>query len=90
MAEQDKNFARYAFLLIGGIAVVLTYLVSSGIAGMPDSGFLVKEAALGLGFRAAYKSLDGSNWIRDALEYTGMITAEAAEAAAPAGMAEAA
>ena len=73
--ERDRIFARYAFGLIGGIAFVVTCVVSAGIADLPTLDFLVEHAGLAVLFRASYKSFNGSNWIKDALERSGMITA---------------
>jgi len=83
--KQDRIFARYAFGLIGGLAIVITALVSLGIAELPNLGFFVEHAGLGVIFRATYKSFDGSNWIKDALERSGMITSEGAAPVGAAG-----
>jgi hypothetical protein len=75
--DQDRIFANYAFCLIGGVATVIACLVSLGIADLPSVDFLVEHAGLAVLFRASYKSFDGSNWIRESLERSGMISTEA-------------
>ena len=73
--DKDKIFAIYAFSLIGSLALLITCAVSLGVASLPNVEFIVEHAGLAVMFRASYKSFDGSNWIRDALERNGMITA---------------
>jgi hypothetical protein len=83
--DQDRIFANYAFCLIGGVATVIACLVSLGIADLPSVDFLVEHAGLAVLFRASYKSFDGSNWVRDALERSGMITGAGAAPMGAAG-----
>lgn len=83
--EQDRNFARYVFCLVGLFAIILTSAVSFGVAELPDLGFFVEHAGLGLLFRGTYKSFSGSTHIRDLLEQTGMITGADAAPAGAAG-----
>jgi hypothetical protein len=82
--DNDKAFASYALGLILLTAFVATgAMVATGLGLIYHPAALVIEhLALGITFRAAYKSLDGSNWILDILHSTGMITPQ--EEAAPA------
>ena len=83
--EKDRIFARYAFCLVGLFAIILTFAVSAGIAELPELGFFVEHAGLGVLFRGTFKSFGGSHWIREALERSGMITAEGAAPSGAAG-----
>ena len=82
--DNDKAFASYALGLILVTAFVATgAMVATGLGLIYHPAALVIEhLALGITFRAAYKSLDGSNWILDILHSTGMITPQ--EETAPA------
>lgn len=60
--SNDKAFAIYVMALVTGVLTVLTALiVASGGAAMPPFVKVVEHLALGLGVRAAYKSLGGWN-----------------------------
>lgn len=71
----DRAFATYALALIGIVFSLLTVTVVAGIASAPPLGFMVEHLALGLMIRTSYKSFGGADWVRDFLEYTGMVTA---------------
>ena len=87
----DRAFAIYAFGLIAGIFSLITATVLIGISAAPSLDFVVEHVGMGLLVRGSYKSFDGSNWIRDFLEYTGMIVGASDEAEAfPGGLANAA
>ncbi len=80
--ENDKAFAWYAaFIAAGTITVVTAAVVTQG-GSFPPMAFLVEHLALSLLFRSAYKSFDGSNWVRSALTFADLIGRDE-EAAAP-------
>lgn len=78
----DRIFAAYALVLVAGVASVITASVTGGIAALPSAGVFLEHVALSFGFRAAYKSLDGFDWVHDFAAFLGLITA--ADDAAPA------
>ena len=67
----DKAFATYVAALVTLIGSTLTLLVYSGVANLPPASFLIEHAAVGLAFRASYKSFGGWNPIVDFLEFYG-------------------
>jgi len=73
MLKDDKAFAIYALGLIAAVTCMLSALVYTHLATPPTAAQFIEHLSIGLLFRGAYKSLDGSNFIRDALEFTGMI-----------------
>lgn len=87
--DNDKIFAAYAVTLVGAIASVITASVMAGFATLPTVGVFLEHIALSVTFRAMYKSFGGFEWAHQALEFAGVITAQAAEAASPSGGAEA-
>jgi hypothetical protein len=70
----DKVFKVYA----AGLVVLTAVMIVSGIltlgGSFPPPGFMLEHLAMSLLFRSAYKSFDGSNWIRASMEYANMIT----------------
>ncbi len=57
-------------------------MAATGLSLTPHkTALLLQELVLGIAFRAAYKSFDGSNWILDLLHATGMVTPPGAIAA---------
>ena len=88
--DNDRVFAPYAFTLIAAITSVITASVVAGFAVLPSTGVFLEHLAMSLGFRGLYKSFGGFDWVYATAEFAGMITAEAAEATAPAGGAQAA
>jgi hypothetical protein len=88
--DNDRVFATYACTLIAAITSVLAASVLAGFAVLPSTGVFLEHLAMSLGFRALYKSFGGFDWLYATAEFAGMITAEAAEASAPSGGAQAA
>ena len=72
--DNDRIFAAYALILVAGVASVITASVVSGIATLPSAGVFLEHLALSFGFRGAYKSLDGFDWVHDLAEFLGLIT----------------
>ena len=74
--ENDRAFAIYSLGLITLTAIVaIGAMAATGLLLTPHkTALLLQELALGITFRAAYKSFDGSNWILDLLHATGMVT----------------
>ncbi len=75
--NHDRAFAIFSLALVAAVGCLFSIAVATGIASAPTVSFIVEHAALGLCFRAAYKSLDGSNPIVDFLEFYGWKTPEA-------------
>jgi len=73
MLKDDKAFATYALSLIAAVVCLLSAVVYSQLGTPPTAAQFIEHLAIGLLFRGAYKSLDGSNFIRDTLEFTGMM-----------------
>ncbi len=63
--------------MVAAVGCLFSIAVATGIASAPTVAFIVEHATLGLCFRAAYKTLDGSNPIVDFLEFYGWKTPEA-------------
>ncbi len=74
--QNDRAFAIYSLGLITLTASVAIWaMAATGLSLTPHTtALLLQELALGITFRAAYKSFDGSNWILDLLHATGMVT----------------
>ena len=74
--QNDRAFAIYSLGLITLTASVAMWaMAATGFSLTPHrTALLLQELALGITFRAAYKSFDGSNWILDLLHATGMVT----------------
>jgi hypothetical protein len=88
--DNDKTFATYALGLITLTAVVATtamWATGLGLTAHP-AALVIEHLTLGITFRAAYKSLDGSNWILDVLHATGMLTPSEESTATGAGFAD--
>ena len=84
--DNDKTFATYALgliMLTAAVAVTAMWATGLGLAAHPAS-LVIEHLTLGIIYRAAYKSLDGSNWILDVLHATGMLT-PSDETATPVG-----
>ena len=58
----DKAFAIYALALITAVASVLAAFVIVRPAAVPSAVIFIEHLLLGLGVRAAYKSLHGFDW----------------------------
>jgi hypothetical protein len=61
--KNDKIFAAYALILVGGCASVITASVMAGFATLPTFAVFLEHIALSLAFRAAYKSIGGFDWV---------------------------
>ena len=72
--DNDKLFTIYALTLIAAVTSVITASVMSGIATLPTTGVFLEHVALSFGFRAAYKSLDGFDWVYSLARGIGFIT----------------
>jgi hypothetical protein len=72
--ENDRVFKFYA----GGLVLLTATMVVCAIVTLggtfPPPEFMGEHLAMSLLFRSAYKSFDGSNWIRSAAEYANLIT----------------
>ncbi len=60
--NNDKAFAVYALLLIGGLVSLLTALTLSGVMTLPPLAQVLEHLAQGLSIRAAYKWIGGWDW----------------------------
>ena len=78
----DRAFTVYALTLIGIITCVISASVLSGIAMLPTAGVFFEHLALSAGFRAAYHSLDGIDWIYELADALGLYERVAMEGAA--------
>ena len=61
--DNDRAFTVYALTLIGIIGSVITASVMTGIATLPTAGVFLDHLALSVGFRTAYKSFGGIDWV---------------------------
>ena len=76
--DNDRVFSLCALTLVAAVASLLTASIATGIAALPEAGGFLGHLALSLGFRAAYKSFGGFDWIYRAAELAGMITPDPA------------
>ena len=60
--DNDKVFTAYALTLIAGVAAVLAFVVTSGIAVLPSPTMYLEHLVLGIMTRAAYKGFGGFDW----------------------------
>ncbi len=74
--QNDRAFAIYSLSLLALTVIVATSAMA--VTGLTltahKTALLLEHLAFGIAFRAAYKSLDGSNWILDLLHATGLVT----------------
>ena len=82
----DKCFGIYAITLLAAVASVLTASVMAGVTTVPSPLMFLEHLALGLRFRAAYKSIPGLDnvdwpWQVDAAQAGVVETLEPAQAA---------
>jgi hypothetical protein len=70
--ESDRAFTLYSVALITIIGSVITASVMSGIATLPSAGVFLEHLALSAGFRAAYHSLDGFDWLYELADALGL------------------
>jgi hypothetical protein len=68
----DRAFTVYALTLIAIITCVITATVVTGIATLPTAGVFLEHLALSAGFRAAYHSLDGIDWLYELADAVGL------------------
>ena len=61
--DNDKAFTAYALTLVAVITSVITASVMAGFATLPTAGVFIEHLALSVGFRAAYKSFGGIDWV---------------------------
>jgi len=82
--QSDRAFTLYALTLIALVGSVITASVSAGIATLPTAGIFFEHIALSIGFRAAYKSFGGVEWVYDLADALGLYESPA-DAASPMG-----
>ena len=87
--NNDRFFAVYALLLVGGVASVITASVMAGVATLPTFAVFMEHIVLSLLFRAAYKSIGGFDWVIFLGPDTYTYEPREAPAEHPAGAAEA-
>jgi hypothetical protein len=76
--ENDRAFTLYALTLIAIIGSVITASVATGIATLPTAGVFLEHLALSLGFRTAYKSFGGFDWVYEWADTLGLYERRAA------------
>jgi hypothetical protein len=74
----DRAFTVYAVTLIAIITSVITATVLAGIATLPSAGVFLEHLALSAGFRAAYHSLGGLDWLYELADAVGLYQRNAA------------
>jgi hypothetical protein len=67
----------YALTLITIVASVITCSVMTGIATLPTAGVFLEHLALSAGFRAAYHSLGGIDWLYELADALGLYERDA-------------
>ena len=70
--DNDRAFTVYALTLVGIIGSVITASVMTGIATLPTAGVFLEHLALSLGFRTAYKSFGGFDWVYEWADTLGL------------------
>ena len=60
--HDNKAFAAWVLLVIGGAGTLLLCLLLTGVAELPPLLNIVADVALGLSVRAAYKWVGGFEW----------------------------
>jgi hypothetical protein len=83
--DNDRAFTVYALTLIAIIGTVITASVASGITTLPSAGVFLEHLALSAGFRAAYKSFGGFDWLHDLADAIGLYERRVTGAATPLG-----
>lgn len=61
--HNDKLFVAYSTVLVAAVTSVIWASVSAGITTLPTTLLFGEHVALSLGFRAAYKSVGGWEWM---------------------------
>jgi len=67
----NRAFAGWVVFVVGGAAILFASLVLTGVAVMPPLATFVKDVAMGLGIRAAYKQVGGWDWAEWAWSFAG-------------------
>jgi hypothetical protein len=70
--DNDRAFTVYALTLVAIIGTVITASVMSGITTLPTAGVFLEHLALSAGFRAAYKSFGGLDWLYELADAVGL------------------
>jgi hypothetical protein len=70
--SNDRAFTIYALTLVAIIGSVITASVMTGIAMLPSAGVFLEHLALSAGFRAAYKSFGGFDWLYELADAVGL------------------
>ena len=70
--SNDRAFTVYALTLIALITSVISASVLSGIATLPSAGVFLEHLALSVGFRAAYHSFGGIDWLYELADALGL------------------
>ena len=60
--NDNKAFAAWVLLVVGGAATLLLTMVVTGFVALPPIANILADVALGLSVRAAYKWTGGWNW----------------------------
>lgn len=63
--DDNKAFARWVLLVVGGAGTLMLAMVLSGVASVPPVVNIVADVALGLSIRFAYKwvgGFDSADW----------------------------
>ncbi len=60
--SNDRAFMIFAMTLVAGVLSVLTASVMAGMASVPTPVMFAEHLFFTVGFRAAYKALDGPGW----------------------------
>lgn len=72
--DNDRIFAAYTLTLVAVVASVITASIMAGFATLPTAGVFIEHVAMSLGFRAAYKSFGGFDWLISTAQAIGFIT----------------
>ena len=78
--SSDRAFTVYSLTLIAIITSVISASVLTGIATLPSARVFLEHLALSIGFRAAYHSLGGIDWLYDLADALGLYERTAASA----------
>jgi hypothetical protein len=60
--DDNKAFAAWVLLVVGGAGTLLLCLLLTGVAELPPLLNIAADVALGLSVRAAYKWVGGFEW----------------------------
>ena len=76
--DSNRAFTVYALTLIAIVGSVITASVAAGIATLPTAGVFLEHLALSIGFRTAYKSFGGFDWVYEWADTLGLYERRAA------------